>query len=101
MTRHFLDLGNLFHNFLGELEVELGVDVGGEVAAKAAGLGAGVAAMAAEIGEVLTASARNLDEILQLCCSRIAHHLGIHTVRVENLATPGHPRIDIDAFMVM
>jgi hypothetical protein len=26
---------------------------------------------------------------------------GVHTVRVENLATPGHPRIDIDAFMVV
>jgi hypothetical protein len=26
---------------------------------------------------------------------------GTHTVRVENLATAGHPRIDIDAFMVM
>jgi hypothetical protein len=26
---------------------------------------------------------------------------GTHTVRVENLATPGHPRIDVDAFMVI
>jgi hypothetical protein len=26
---------------------------------------------------------------------------GTHTVQVLNLATPGHPRIDVDAFMVI
>jgi len=26
---------------------------------------------------------------------------GTHTIRVENRATPGHPRIDVDAFMVI
>ncbi|MEX2285099.1 MAG: GAF domain-containing protein [Gemmatimonadota bacterium] len=45
--------------------------------------------LAAEIGELLTASARNLDEVLQLCSSRIAHHLDAQLVRVWTLDRDG------------
>lgn len=45
--------------------------------------------LAADIGEVLTATANNLDDVLDVCSARIAHHLHADLVRVWALDVSG------------
>jgi PAS domain S-box-containing protein len=46
--------------------------------------------LAAEIGEVLTATTHNLDDILEICCARIVHHLRVDVVRVWTVNRGGN-----------
>ncbi|HEX6066408.1 MAG TPA: ATP-binding protein, partial [Longimicrobiales bacterium] len=38
--------------------------------------------LAADIGEALTATEKSIDDILDICCARIVHHLDVDLVRV-------------------